>query len=90
MREADPIEARNDAVHRRVAERIRRDSSVIAEATKRLERWLGERTDPNPALLEWRAAIKMLEPSELADFLESDTPRAKRMRVSSPFFGLDQ
>ena len=40
---------------------------------------------PHPALLEWQAALMTLTPSEVADFLESDTPRARRMRVSSPF-----
>lgn len=87
----DPIEQLNDEIHRRVAERIRRDSTVINQARERLERWLSQGgTDPEPAWLEWKVALAMLDPSELADFLDSKTPRARRMRCSSPFFGLEE
>jgi hypothetical protein len=85
----DPSELENDEIHRRVAARIRRDPGVIDEARARLERWLARDGDrPHPATLEWRAAIEMLDPASLAEFLESTTPRARRMRSSSPFFGL--
>ncbi len=51
-----------------------------------LDRWLSH--DAHPALVEWKIALTMLEPDELAQFLESPTPRARRMRISSPFVGL--
>jgi len=89
-RRIDSSEARNDTIHRRVAARIRRDPSVVAEARERLERWLArDGSEPHPAWLEWKVALDMLDPLELADFLESRTPRARRMRSSSPFFGLE-
>lgn len=63
---------------------------MIEVARQRLERWIASEPDPVPVLLEWRAVLMMLEPAELAEFLESATPRAERLRVSSPFFGLDR
>jgi hypothetical protein len=84
---ADPIERDNDEIHRRVAARIRRDPSVIDLARARLDRWLAR--DPLPAWLEWKTAIALLDREQLAAFLESSTPRARRMRCSSPFFGLE-
>ena len=85
----DPVEARNDELHRLVAARIRRDPGAVAEARETLERWIASGgPDPHPVLLEWRAVLMMLEPAELADFLESRLPRARRLRTSSPFAGL--
>lgn len=85
----DPLERRNDELHRRVAARIRRDHAVIDEARATLERWIErDGAEPHPALLEWKAVLAMLEPDELADFLESTMPRARRLRCSSPFAGL--
>jgi hypothetical protein len=86
-RKIDPTEVRKDETHRRVAAEIRRDPRVIDEAAARLERWmLRDGAPPDPALVEWKIALSMLDTAELAEFLESPTPRAKRMRISSPFF----
>jgi hypothetical protein len=82
-RKVDPIEQENDELHRRIAAMIRRDPSLIERARAQLERWLAN--DPIPAWLEWRPAFTQLEPDELAAFLESTTPRARRMKISSPF-----
>jgi hypothetical protein len=85
-RRIDRDEQRNDEIHRRVAARIRREPSVIAEARARLDKWIAQ--DPLPAWLEWKSALAMLDTDQLAVFLESSTPRARRMRCSSPFLGL--
>lgn len=85
-RKIDPTEIRDSDIHRRVAAAIRRDPRVIEEAVVRLERWMVRDGDPpDPALVEWKTALEMLDPAQLASFLESPTPRAKRMRISSPF-----
>ena len=85
----DPTEARNDEIHRRVAAAIRRDPQIIEQARARVERWIsGDGAEPRPILLEWKQVLAMLDASELATFIESPTPRAKRLRVSGPFFGL--
>jgi hypothetical protein len=85
-RRIDLVEAKNDERHRKIAARIRIDPSVIASAGALLDKWLAQ--DAHPALVEWKAALTMLDPDELAKFLESPTPRARRMRISSPFVGL--
>ena len=86
-REVDPTELRNDEIHLRVAAEIRRDPRLIEQATARLDRWMLRGGDPpDPPLVEWKTALAALDPGQLADFLESPTPRAKRMRISSPFF----
>ena len=86
QRPGDPIERENDEIHRRVGARILHDPTVIAVAKARLDRWLAR--DPLPAWLEWKAALRMMTPTEIAEFLRSETPRARRMRCSSPFYGL--
>jgi hypothetical protein len=86
-RKVDPMQVRKDEIHRRVAAEIRRDPRVIEQAAARLDRWMQRSgTPPDPALVEWKIALSSLDPGQLADFLESPTPRAKRMRISSPFF----
>jgi len=86
-RKIDPTQVRKDEIHRRVAAEIRRDPRLIEQAAARLDRWMLRSGDPpDPALLEWKIALASLDASQLADFLESPTPRAKRMRISSPFF----
>lgn len=85
-RRKDPVEARNDERHRKIATLIRTDPSVIEKAGALLGKWLAR--DAHPALIEWKIALTMLDPHELAQFLESETPRARRMRISSPFVGL--
>jgi len=85
-RRIDPVEAKNDERHRKIAALIRIDPTVIARAGALLDKWLAQ--DAHPALVEWKTALTMLDPDELAEFLESPTPRARRMRISSPFVGL--
>ena len=41
-----------------------------------------------PVFAEWRRLLECLTTYELADFLISDTPLARRLRQSSPFAGL--
>jgi hypothetical protein len=81
----DPIEARATEAHRRIAERIRRDPSLIAEAQARLEQRIAREGAPaDPVLCEWLDVLLMLDAPQLADFIESATPRARRLRISSP------
>lgn len=85
----DPIELRNDERGRQIAALIRTNPEIIDQAKAVLERWIArDGGAPDAALLEWRDALAMLEPEQLARFLESTTPRARRMRISSPFVGL--
>ena len=72
-------------MHRRIAARIRRDPAVIAETTTRLLRVMAEEAPHvDPVLQEWLDVLLMLEPERIATFIESDTPRARRLRISTP------
>jgi hypothetical protein len=89
QRDRDPLEERTAETHRRVAARIRRDPSLIAEATARLQRLIVREGPPaDPVLCEWLDVLLMLDPPQLADFIESTTPRARRLRISSPLVWL--
>ena len=87
QRRVDPIEARNDDKGRRLAAAIRKDPALVGRARATLDRWLAA-TPGSRALLEWRTALDFLDAEQLARFLESTTPRARRMRISMPFVGL--
>ncbi len=74
---------------RATAAAIRRHPELIQTARENLERWLrqeGESADP--VLLEWKDILFFLTPDQLADFLESEAPKANRLRQSSPFAGV--
>ncbi len=84
----DAIDRRNAAQDRLVANRLRRDRYVLRQARANLNRWMardGEHV--RPVFAEWRRLFDCLTANELADFLISDTPLARRLRQSSPFIG---
>ncbi|TMQ08813.1 MAG: hypothetical protein E6J90_39165 [Deltaproteobacteria bacterium] len=76
-------------IHRRIAARIRREPDVIAESRARLLQIIEREPPPaDPVLREWLDLLVMAEPPQIADFLESGTPRARRLRSSSPLLWL--
>lgn len=77
--------------HRRIAARIRRDPGVITESRMRLMRLIArEPRPPDPVLQEWLDLLLMATPDQVADFIASGTPRARRLRTSSPLLWLDR
>ena len=69
-----------------MADRIRRDPSLVDEAKRYIERRLplassGERLE----LEEWRGILRTMSLSRLRRFLLQDDARATRLRQSSPF-----
>ena len=78
----------NAAQDRRVAARLRRDPALVRLAQSNLHRWAGaDRPHVRPVFEEWHAILHRLNAREIADFLCSDTPMARRLRQSSPFAG---
>jgi hypothetical protein len=74
---------------RATAAALRRHPELVHAAEENLARWLkrdGEAV--HPALQEWKDILFFLRPEQIADFLESQTPKAKRLRQSSPFIGI--
>jgi hypothetical protein len=83
------VDAENFERDRRATAALRADPALLRIAQANLQRWLqGDGAKPHPALVEWEAILKFLTPVEIADFLESRTPKAERLRQSSPFVGL--
>ncbi len=83
------IDLRNELQDRLLARRLRRDTRLLRLAQANLRRWKardGKR--PRPVFVEWQRILTYLSANEIADFLVSDTPMARRLRQSSPFMGL--
>jgi hypothetical protein len=82
------IDEENRERDRRLAACIRQCPDVIARAQRNLSDWTARCGRSNPAWDEWTQLLRMLTPSQIADFLESTTPKANRLRQSSPFLGV--
>jgi len=82
----EDLDARSKEVGRIVAERIRRDPSLVEDAKRYIERRIlsaspGERME----LEEWRFLLANMSVARLRRFLVQDDARAIRLRQSSPF-----
>ena len=82
------IDAENREHDRRIAAVIRGRPEVIQLALRNLRKWAVHWGQVAPPWEEWEQLLRMLTPSQVADFLESDTPKANRLRQSSPFIGV--
>ncbi len=82
------IDAENRERDQRLAALIRRDPHLIDLATRNLAAWAARWEETIPAWEEWRQLLRRLTPAQLAEFLESRTPKAERLRQSSPFLGV--
>jgi hypothetical protein len=79
----------NAAQDRRIAAAIRRDPRVLRVARADLRRWMaadGKRV--RAVFQDWHAVLHRLTTREIAAFLCSDTPTARRLRQSSPLAGI--
>ena len=83
------IDRRNAKEDHLVAARLRHDRRILRRARTNLHRWMArDGKCVRPVFAEWRRLLERLTTNELADFLISDTPLARRLRQSSPFAGL--
>ena len=74
---------------RLIARRLRRDPRILQRARRNLKRWTAqEGKNVAPVFLEWAGILDTLTRAELAEFLESGTAQARRLRQSTPFMGL--
>jgi hypothetical protein len=82
----DRINATQDRV---IASKLRRDARVLIFARQNLRRWMaGEGRTVRPVFLEWDRILRRLTRTEIAAFLVSETPMARRLRQSTPFAGV--
>jgi hypothetical protein len=82
------IDAANYEHDRRTAEAIRRNPACIEIARQNLSNWAARWGELSAPHREWAKILRMLTPAQLADFLESTTPKANRLRQSTPFVGV--
>lgn len=82
------INARSLAMHRLIADKIRREPQLFDKPKKTLARWLDAGSPHSlPYLQEWQRLLELgIEPS-LAVATE-DSERAATLRKSSPFTGV--
>ena len=83
------IDARNQLQDHMLASRLRRNTRLLRQARANLRRWQArDGRHPRKVFVEWQRILEHLSCREIADFLVSDTPMARRLRQSSPFLGL--
>ncbi|MCX6904927.1 MAG: hypothetical protein NTW03_15895, partial [Verrucomicrobia bacterium] len=82
----DRIAAEQD---RLIASRLRKSKHVLSLARQNLRRWMTrDGRHQRPVFAEWDRVLRRLSAAEIADFLESATPMARRLSQSSPFAGV--
>jgi hypothetical protein len=83
------IDLKNELQDRLLARHLRKNGRLVRLARRNLKRWMArDGKKPRAVFLEWQRILDYLSPREIADFLVSDTPMARRLRQSSPFMGL--
>ncbi len=74
---------------RAIAELLMENPSLIRRALQHIERILREdKGSATHALEEWRAILSNYSLERVREFLVAQTPRAQRLRQSSPFFAV--
>ncbi len=82
-----PEVERSLALHREVAERLRRDPELLEAARERVERWLAEGSVHEKWAESWRSVIDAgLE--AVIEVLTDTDPAAHDLRQVSPFAGV--
>ncbi len=90
-RSHEEIDRRSIALHRRVAERLRQDPSLLKVARANLERWRTRSRAGDLAadsVRQWQEILDTRSLEELCDLLVRDDEDATRLRQSSPFAGV--
>ena len=85
--EGRPEVERSLALHREVAERLRRDPELLEAARERVERWLAEGTVHEEWAESWRSVIDAGLEAVIEVLTDSD-PAAHDLRQVSPFAGV--
>jgi hypothetical protein len=88
MRTHQEIDARSLAMHRLVAEKLRRDPCLLDRANRTLARWRATASPSSqPYLEEWERILRGGLDATIAVLLD-DSERATALRQCSPFAGV--
>ncbi len=80
------IEERSLSLHRAVAEKLRNDAAVLAQARARVERWRRDKS-VHPHYAEAWFQVLLSEPEEVAQRLMDPGETMCALRQCSPFAG---
>ncbi len=83
----DWIDARSLALAQAVAEKIRRDPSLLQRAFENHARWKESRETWPPCLREWEEILAGRNVDDVLAILVEDSEDGRRRRQSSPFTG---
>ena len=81
------LDERSIALHQLVAEKVRAAPALLDKARANVRRWQEANEGPSPALTEW-AQILRSPANDVLALLTERSPRATRLRQSSPFAGI--
>jgi hypothetical protein len=83
------IDAISLALDRATAAKIRAEPGLVEIGKANLRRWQAQNGGKlSPAHREWELILRFLTPDELVEFIVSRTPKADRLRQSSPLVGI--
>lgn len=81
------LDERSLAMHRRVAEKLEADPSLLSIARENLTRWQVDADSPSLAFAEWEHILG--QPLDtITQLLTDRSERATQLRQSSPFAGI--
>lgn len=81
------IDERSVALHRAVAEKLRKNPALLHIATENLDRWYETAGRSRPYLDEWRRMLQ-LPLDELLALIGQEGERMTALRQNSPFAGV--
>lgn len=81
------IDARSLAMHRAIAEKLRRQPELLVIASENMERWRPTAGRSTPYLDAWEAILRRPF-EEVLRVIQEDSEQMRAMRQSSPFAGV--
>jgi len=78
---------RSIALHRAVAEKLRRDPTVLERARSKIEEWIAHGGRSTPLFIRWREILAGT-PNDITAFLVDPSETAAWLRSASPFAGV--
>ena len=85
------LEERSLALHREIAQRIRRNSDLLTKVRERLSKDISSgpfSISVTDAMQEWLDLLKSSSLEQVLELLVDDSENARRLRQSTPFAGI--
>jgi len=79
---------RSKALHRKIAEKLRKNPKLWSVPKLNINRWKKRRKNLMPSVTEWEYILDNHSREHILSVLESDSEESVRFRSSSPFTGI--